>query len=672
MVVGKIDPSQLKRDYNILCQRLFPAPTVETTPFGVTYCVVEPNSETAPHSHHDSESFLILSGRGILILGNERKEVGEGDIVFIPPFSDHQLVNHSQAQSIRFLSIYWENPRRLSEEPPPKRSLIFSAPPTPNGALHLGHLSGPYVVADVVKRFLRLQGIEATYVTGTDDHQSYVPSKAEKEGLSNETVIEKYGLSIRSVMERIGALPDWFLHPRRDDQYQRFVQDFFSKLEGSGKLERRICQILFCETCQRSVYEAHVSGKCPHCEVPTNGNGCENCGITNDSVDLIEPKCNRCQSIPKFREATKYYFPLEPYKRVLAQLHKKAALPAEIRTFLSQILERPLPDISVTQVAEWGIAVPKQSLSTLSPQSQVLYEWFEMAAGYLYLGEIASQGKGYAHFWKDPSAEVIQCFGFDNSFFYLILVPALWYAFDTEIQMPKAFVVNQFYQLEGKKFSTSRQHAIWGEEILETVPSDWVRWYLGFSRPEGRETNFTKEEFVKTLRMRWIEPVGLMLESSKKLVELLSNTTPSAFSELSASQRHFWNGVCDSVDQMAAAYDPRTLSLNLAARELSLLVERIEHFLQHQNLLKSNSGAEHRTSQLLVLSALSVLGKVALPLLPDFGHDLLKALGQEGISTTWPKRSLPLLPEGKLECASIDSLIQKYSLESLESWAIRS
>ncbi len=642
MFIQRFDSSKLEDAYGILCQRIYSnalgAATDEKAPppFGSTYCEIPPKGSTAPHEHYDGETFLILEGQGVMRIGEEESAVATGDVILIPNHTNHVLTNGSDSQSLRFVSIYWENRGRAYDDAKPARMFLASAPPTPNGPLHLGHLSGPYVVADILRRFYRLQGTEVAYVCGSDDNQSYVPSKGLKLGLTAQGVLDRFVPEITGVQERIGAKPDYFLRPHGNEAYVAFVQSFFTRLVKNGNLKLRPSQVLYCETCHMHLHEAFVKGGCPSCELPTSGNGCEACGLTNDCIDLKDPRCAQCDSVPVSQAMDKFYFPLGTWKDRLKAYFDKTAIPAPFQAFAYSLLDKGMRDISATHPSPWGIPVPA-AVATDATRGQVIYEWFEMAAGYVFMAEQLSEGKGYAHFLADPGSRFVQCYGFDNSYFYLAFVPALLMAFDEKIAPPDAFAINFFYLLEGKKFSTSRNHAVWGKEFLEHVHPDVARYYLAATRSEEGETNFSLDECEARVRHILEAKWNGLAKKLDKLTELHGGTMPAAAKSLNPSQLAFVRRGEDALAQAAYYYRVESFSMNRLVGLLDRFVEDISIRADHALSISGHPAlaARFATGSALVLSAARLLGAMVYPLMPETGSAWFEKW-ENARPTQWP------------------------------------
>lgn len=620
--------------YGILCRRIHPT-GAEAPAFGATHCVIGAGGSTTPHSHFERETFVILTGQGRMTIGDESQDVGPGMAVIIPPHSVHQLVNLSRDEPLTFMSVYWDDAaagyrRSLA-------TLVTAAPPTPNGKLHVGHLSGPYVAADVHARYLRMRGLAAAYLCGSDDNQSYVATKAARSGTTPEQVTETYGDANEKTLAAIGCRVDLFLRPRRDAAYVSYVQDYFSHLVKIGQVVAVEASHLHCDGCHHYLFEAHVAGRCPRCGAGTSGNGCEQCAYVNDCVDLVEPKCTACGRPAAIRSTTRFYFDLERHRALLEKFLEGVAMSPRLRGLTRSLLERPLPRISVSHLASWGIPVPLPGF-----EGQVIYEWLEMAAGYRYASQALEGRLGGRDALRDPASSSIQCFGFDNSFFYTLFIPAVLRAHDPEVQLPRAFIGNEFYRLDGLKFSTSRNHAIWGDEILERGSADALRYHVALDRPEHEQTSFSLEGFERTVRD---ELAGTWNTWIRELASRLGDQPGWALPEcrdMTHDEERFLESLTQRVQSIGRHHEAESFSMRSLARELSALVHEARDFGKGTDHVSSLASLDRRRANRLALEvvALEALSRAAAPLMPGFTAQLRQALGLEE-EPRWPGRLVP-------------------------------
>ena len=372
----------------------------------------------------------------------------------------------------------------------PGSTVLLVPPPTPNGALHVGHLSGPYLAADVAARAARARGERVLTVCGTDDHQNYVVTAAEQLGRDVDDVVADHTARIRDVLHRTGIRHDIFTAPRTDAAYRDGVRALLAGYTERGSLTVADRPVLVCGACGRTQHHGYVSGGCPSCGTAMGGGTCEGCGGFATAADLTDPVCHCGAAGPVARTQPGPVFRLEDFRGPLTDLWTRASLPPRVRALIAAHLDRGLPDVPVTYPSDWGLPVGDQRLDV----------WFEMGLAYLWsIGRRFDPAAGtvpeLARAWR--SVDRLWTFlGIDNAFYYAVLFPAMLLAAGVA---PRAcldgLVVNEFYRLDGRKFSTSRRHAVWGEEILELAKPDAVRLFLSLDRPAPFASNFTLDGF---------------------------------------------------------------------------------------------------------------------------------------------------------------------------------
>ncbi|MFJ9698315.1 methionine--tRNA ligase [Streptomyces fradiae] len=485
------------------------------------------------------------------------------------------------------------------------RTWITATPPTPNGDLHVGHLAGPYTAADVLRRFLTADGADVRLTTGLDDHQGYVAVRGIKDGgRKPEEVADHYGASVTRTWKAAAVEFDHIVRPRRDAGYMQFVQSFFSGLYEAGHIVPRTRPLPYCASCERWLYEGYLVGGCPLCGASSNGNACEPCGRPNECGDLADPRCVPCGAPAELRDATRLYFPLAPFAERLAAFWAEVDMPPHLRALCERMLADGLPEIAVSHPADWGVPVPVDGY-----EDQRIFVWCEMAPGYLW--EQDPRGGTL------PETGPVQFFGFDNGYFHAVLFPALFLAHDEATPLPRAFVVNEFYQLDGLKFSTSRRHAVWAHEALAACGADVLRHHVLADRPNGRETSFNLEALERTrhhLATLWDGWLGRLLTAVERdCGGRVPEEAPAGRAwELLRGRLH---RIADELREAygVTGFDPR--------RAVALLDEAVAcaadfgHVHAHERARPDGAAAHRRAlaAQLAVAAALSAWAAPALP-----------------------------------------------------------
>ncbi|MEU7164347.1 class I tRNA ligase family protein [Streptomyces morookaense] len=510
----------------------------------------------------------------------------------------------------------------------PSFTLVTAAPPTPNGDLHLGHLSGPYSGADIRIRAHRLLGGEGLFLTGSDLHQSYVPTKARRDGSDPLEMAEGFADEIARIFDSAGFAPDVYVRPWRSELHTELVGEFFARLHAQGALRVRTEQALFCADCDRYLFEAHLTGKCPHCGAGSDGNSCENCALPNRVTDLVAPVCNACGGRPVERAVERLVFPLSEYAERLRAFHAATAMSPQLEALCADMIDRGLPDIPVGHPTDWGLPMPVPGF-----EDHRIYVWAEMMPGYFAELAEALRAAGrdpeeWRTVWNHPETEIVQYFGFDNGYFHALLQPALLMAYDPDFQLPKALVTNEFYQLGASKFSTSRRHAIWANDLLAAVPASTARFVLAHDRPENERTSFTWSRFHELadeeLAGRWQSWLtGLF----SRLATQADGAIPAGTTPL-PSQERFLRLLEGIAEECLAAYSPAAFSPRRATRLLCELVTCAQDFAAAQSRTRDAGRASGALAA--EAAAARLLAQLAHPVMPEFAEQLWAALGETG------------------------------------------
>ena len=640
MHVSKFDAALLEREYGESTLRVVAPDGLPQLPFGAMWIALDPGQSSAPDTHHEAEAFFIFEGEGRVAVNGERSAVARGDVVHLTPFDEHTIHNDSPDAELRLLTVWWEDPellrsaeRRWDDEAGAEtagRVLITATPPTVNGELHLGHISGPYLAADILRRYLELCGREVYSITGSDENQSYVVTKAAQKGWTAGETAARFGDGVEGALAALGIETDVYARPSTSPHHARMCQEFFSRLHDAGALELRTAPSLFCDACDRYLFEAHVSGLCPHCGHGSDGCACEDCARPNDCVDLVEPRCNGCGAVPAVRDVARFYFPLSRYEEQLREYVRSVRMTPHMLSLCEQMIADGLPDIAASHVADWGIPVPVEGF-----EDQVIYVWLEMCPGYLaatqQLADASESLSGWEDLWKDEDAEIVQFFGFDNGYFHALLFPALLMAFDPAVRLPSGFVTNEFYLLDGEKFSSSREHAIWAREFAEHEPADAIRFFLSLDRPEHKRTSFTLGEYETRVQaelldgwLPWLSGLG------RRVVDEFGGLAPGTSSYTTAHEV-FFRSLTRRIRQLEDALGPAGFSPAQAARALCELAGDAERLGAAEQHAAGAAGltAERRTAVALELAAARCLATMAYPLVPDLSARLWAALGFE-------------------------------------------
>jgi methionyl-tRNA synthetase len=622
MMLRKFSRDQLESEpHGVLFKDLYPWAEIDDTPFGSSLAFVQPGGRTMLHSHSPAETFIICRGTGTISVNQQTEAVSPGDVIYLPPGCVHDLRNDSSTEDLVFVSVFWKARAASSLRPAPR--LIVPSPPTPNGPLHLGHLSGPYLLADVMRRYYRQHGIPAQLVCLTDDHQSYVADRAAAEGHAPAELAARFGEQIAGALASFHARPDVRIATSRDPEYQAAIRARFARLVADGKLALRDADALYCERCELALYDSYVVGGCPHCGAPSFGSLCESCNAPCDAAELVQPRCDRCGDAPVVRRARRWVFPIEPYAGALADYHRRTRLSPKLRTLAAQWLARDHAP-AASQIATWGISIDGlDGPDGAGVTGQVISPWFEVALAGSYLRE------RYA-----PDGEVSCFFGYDNAYLYLIHDPAVSLALDPAAPLPTELAANEFLLLDDAKMSTSRNRALDAGVVLSRVPADLVRLYLAKIRPEEVRTNASiavAQVFLLTVTrywQTWLSRLGAAIEHEA------GGRAPAAANASLAPWSHEQQQFLAQLDALVArarqGYE--ACSLKEASGAIHDLVERAISFGAAQAHLAALPAlaAQRATGLALELAAARTLAMIVAPIMPAFAQRLWTCLGEDG------------------------------------------
>ena len=599
---------------------------------------------TRAHRHDETEVLLMVEGSGVLSVAQQSYELSAGDVCILEPFEAHSLTNRG-AKELAYLSVYWRDGaaavQRLVEQRAMKDDPVFvtSTPPTPNGDLHLGHLSGPYLGADVHTRFLKMTGLQAFHITGSDDFQSYVVAKATHGARTPlETAVDFAG-RIKLTLAALDIRVDCFYEPRADGEYQALQQQFLRSLLEKECVYPATMAATFDQGSGKYAYEVDIRGTCSVCGSPSGGNICEECGHPNQCVDLVGAVSSSSQSTPQTLAVRRLHFKLSKYVDAVKRHHQTAAMAPRLRELLGQLLRRGVVDPAVTHPGAWGISA--DSIGDCSDQT--IWAWFEMAGGLLYAISRVDPNADTPAMSLPKRGRIVHFFGFDNSFYHTVLFPAIYAAAFAKDDLPINYCYNEFLLLDQQKFSTSRNHAIWGREILESVSSDVVRFALAYERPESMRTNFNRSGMLELAKGTLIDQWTDWLGELHRAVQVHCNGRIPDAGLWSPAHMEFLGRLSEYPARLARAYGAEAYSLRSVARDLIALVQDVREFALHQKHWGSEVQfeAERRTALALQLATARLLAQLAAPLMPKFAQSLWGGLGQFGAveSSGWPDRA---------------------------------
>jgi methionyl-tRNA synthetase len=378
----------------------------------------------------------------------------------------------------------------------PKRYLITAALPYANGPLHIGHIAGAYLPADVYVRYLKLKGKDVAFICGSDEHGVPITLRARKEGVSPQEIVDRYHKINEQAFKDLGIEFDIY-HRTSDSLHHKTASDFFKKLYEQGEFVEKEDEQFYDEKEQQYLADRYIVGTCPKCNYENAyGDQCEQCGTSLSPKELINPQSALSGNEPVLKKTKHWYLPLDKYQEEWLEdwidSHKNDWKPnvyGQCKSWLSQGLKPR----AVTRDLEWGVPVPLEGAN-----GKVLYVWFDAPIGYISATKAwaEEQGKNWEDYWKDEESSLIHFIGKDNIVFHCLIFPSMLKAHGDYI-LPDNVPANEFLNLEGRKLSTSRNWAVWVNEFVEDFPGkeDVLRYTICANFPEQKDNDFTWKDF---------------------------------------------------------------------------------------------------------------------------------------------------------------------------------
>ncbi len=377
-----------------------------------------------------------------------------------------------------------------------KQTLVTSALPYANGEIHLGHLAGAYLPADIYVRYLRLRGREVLYICGSDEYGVPITLTAEKLGISPKELVDRNYASIKKSFGGFGMSFDNFSQTSREI-HSETAQAFFTDLHSQGVFKQKTTEQFYSSSQNRFLADRYIEGTCPKCSSEeARGDQCEKCGSTLDPTELINPRSVLDNSPLELRETTHWFLPLADWQEKLEDfLGRHPEWKDNVLRYCNGWFADGLRDRAMTRDLNWGVPVP-----LADHDGKVMFVWFEAPIGYISATREWAAQKGepeaWKNWWQNPDTRLVHFIGKDNIFFHALLFPAILMAHSEDYILPDNVPANEFLNLEGQKLSTSRGFAVWLPEYLEKFSADPLRYTLARNSPETRDMNFTWEGFL--------------------------------------------------------------------------------------------------------------------------------------------------------------------------------
>ena len=561
-----------------------------------------------------------------------------------------------------------------------KRYTVTSALPYANGPVHIGHLAGVYVPADVYVRYLRAQGEEVMFIGGSDEHGVPITIKARKEGVTPQDIVDRYHKIIKDSFAEFGISFDIYSRTSSKEHHET-AAEYFKKLYDEGKFVEKVSQQYYDEEAGCFLADRYITGTCPHCgNERAYGDQCEACGTSLNATDLINPKSALSGSKPVLKETKHWFLPLdkdEPWLRQWILESHKSDWKTNVYGQCKSWIDAGLQPRAVTRDLDWGVKVPLEGAD-----GKVLYVWFDAPIGYISFTK-QLKGADWEKWWKDQDTKLVHFIGKDNIVFHCIIFPSMLHA-DGSYILPANVPANEFLNLEGDKISTSRNWAVWLHEYLREFPGkqDVLRYTLCSNAPETKDNDFTWKDFQLKNNSELVAILGNFVNRTLVLTHKFYGGKVPAQGSLSAQDEEVVKELATFPERIGRSIE--TYRFREALSEMMNLARLGNKYLtdtEPWKLVKTDPG---RTATVMNLSLqicanLAVLCAPFLPFTADKMHSImnLQALGwkdagradilMEGHTIGTPELLFEQISDETIQ-AQVDKLQATKEQNALNAW----
>ena len=506
-----------------------------------------------------------------------------------------------------------------------KRTLITTALPYANGPVHIGHLAGVYVPADIYARYMRLKGEDVIMIGGSDEHGVPITIKARAEGVTPQDIVDRYHSIIKESMAGLGISFDIYSRTTSDIHHET-ASEFFRHLYDKGEFVEKTSMQPYDETAGEFLADRYVMGTCPHCgNERAYGDQCEACGTSLNATDLINPRSTLTDSPIVLKETKHWFLPLDKWEPALSKWildgHKewKSNVYGQCKSWI----DLGLQPRAVSRDLKWGVPVPVEGA-----EGKVLYVWFDAPIGYISNTKELLPDT-WQTYWKDPETRIINFIGKDNIVFHCIVFPAMMMAYGDNFQLPDNVPANEFLNLEGDKISTSRNWAVWLHEYLVDFPGkqDVLRYVLTANAPETKDNDFTWRDFQARNNNELVAVLGNFVNRAIVLTHKYFEGKVPAAGEYTDVDKQLFADIVAAKDSLSANLD--TFHFREALKDAMEIARLGNRYLQETEPWKLAKTDMERVAAIMNV-ALQICANIAIafePFLPFMAEKLRRLLG---------------------------------------------
>ena len=544
-----------------------------------------------------------------------------------------------------------------------KRTLITTALPYANGPVHIGHLAGVYVPADIYARYLRLCGKDVVMIGGSDEHGVPITIKAKNEGVTPQDIVDRYHGIIKESFKGLGISFDIYSRTT-SAMHKETASEFFRRLYDKGEFVEKTSMQLYDEKANQFLADRYVTGECPHCHNErAYGDQCEACGTSLNATDLINPKSAITGNTPVLKETKHWYLPLDKWESHLSKwiLEGHKEWKTNVYGQCKSWIDMGLQPRAVSRDLDWGVPVPVEGA-----EGKVLYVWFDAPIGYISNTKELLPDT-WETYWKDPETRIINFIGKDNIVFHCIVFPAMLSAYGDNFQLPDNVPANEFLNLEGDKISTSRNWAVWLHEYLVDFPGkqDVLRYVLTANAPETKDNDFTWRDFQARNNNELVAILGNFVNRAIVLTHKYFGGKVPAAGELQDVDKAAFAELAEIKASLSENLD--TFHFREALKDAMNIARLGNKYLQETEPWKLAKTDMARVETILNV-ALQICANIAIafePFLPFMSAKLSKMLGLEKLD--WNTLGASDILAAGAEIAPAELLFEKIEDDAIQA-----
>jgi methionyl-tRNA synthetase len=519
---------------------------------------------------------------------------------------------------------------------------VFVAWPYANGDLHLGHIAGAYLPADIFARYHRLRGNRVLMASGSDTHGTPITLKAKEENTTPIDIVRRYHHRFLESWKAMGITFDLFTHTHTQNHIE-IVQDFFKTLRKNNDLSIGTQKQFYDDSSQMFLPDRYVGGTCPLCHYErARGDQCENCGKTFDATELVNPKSLISNTVPAIKDTDHYFFEMGHYSEVLLQyVNTNKHWRTNVQNFTRSMLEEGLKPRPITRDIDWGVPVPEAGW-----ESKVIYVWFDAVIGYFSASvewaKSSGEPEAWKRWWKNPDSRSYYFIGKDNIPFHTVIWPIELMAYDKELNLPYDVPANQFLNIGGEKLSTSRGLAVWLLDVLSEYDADALRYYLTSILPETKDANFYWDEFITRNNGELVAAWGNLVNRVFGFAFGRYDAAVPEPQELDGRDNELLAAIENGFGVVGQAYEE--VRLRDALKEAMALAREVNRYLDEKapwTVFKQDA-KKAGTATFVAMKAIDSLKTMLAPVLPNTCEQINQMLGR-----TEPLFGTPRIAERK-------------------------